>query len=621
MVNAIAQLEARVRESEAAEVPPATRMAALNELAWALRLSDIPRARELAAEARELAIRHGERLSQARAARTMAMTTIETGRIRDVFALAEESRDLFDAEGDRAGSAGSRDFLATLYEFIGDHSAGLDHALDALSIARELGDPVRQGYALSSVGGILGALGDVDRAFARLEEALALFEQVDDPMGIGRICGRLSVLARDNRRVDEALAYAQRAYDVARTQNNAFALAGALALLGELKGEFGDPIEAEQLLREAIATFPNAARGGFGTRAQVSLGRLLSNRRAFAEAETALSDALQRILAFGLAPSDAAAAHEALAELSERQGHQDRAIEHLREALRQRELASQSEMRQRLTHMEMREEMKAAKKDAEIHRLRFVELRDMHLKLVEAEKMAALGTMAAGTAHELNSPLGVLRSNYAVGVRAARRLAELAAQAGADAGEVRRLLDAVLACEETSDAAFTRMSSVAETFQRFTDLDRSERRHVDLAECMDAALSLLEPNLPSGVRIERAYAGVPHIDGWPRQLNQAFMTVLLNACEAIDGEGLVAVSIAQEGAQVVARVRDTGRGMSPQTVAHLFDVGFQERDARVRMRFGLSATYATVRRHGGTIDVQSTQGEGTTVTFAFPVVG
>ncbi len=614
----IPELEARLVAASASPVDPVQRIDALTQLAWELRNPDPRRAHALATEARDLAIEHRYKLGQARAVRTLAMTPAELQGLGPVLALGEEAKRLFDEANDGPGRAASRDFLAGIYEFLGDLAAGLEYGLDALSIAREVGDPVRQGYALCNVGGILAASGEVDEGVARLEEALQLFESAKTPEGIGTICSKLSKIHRGEGKLDQALAYAERCRDIAEESQDGFSRADALTALAELQDQRGHADDAERLFRAALASWPELARKAMGPGTQVALGRLLLKRGDLEDAELELNQALRQIQDVSISIVDEAAAHEALAELSERQGELATAIEHLRQAQVLRGRISQQDARNKLAQVEVRAEMEAAKKDAEMQKLRFVELHAIQSKLVEAEKMALLGKLAAGTAHELNTPLGVLQSNTKLYATAAQRLASLAQERTELGSEASKLVGVIESCRETSEEAIRRLTAIAQSFRRFTQLDQAERRSFDVVEGVESALALLEPTLPDEIQVERRFEEVPEIEGWPRELNYAFMTVLQNASQAITGAGIVTAGTSVGDGRVLVRVHDTGCGMSQEQAANLFDVAWSEDGNRTSMRLGLAAAYSTMQKHGGTLDVQSTLGQGTTVTFGFP---
>lgn len=368
----IPKLEARLAAASVSPVDVVERIDALNNLAWALRSADLPRANALATEARQQAIEHGYTVGQARAARTLSMTLVDTQGLRTIFRWAEEAKSLFDEAGDDTGRAASRDFLSSLYEHIGDLSTGLELAFDALRIARAIGDPVRQGYALSSVGGILAASGDVDTAVERLEEALKLFQQAQSADGVGTISSRLSTILQGQGRTEDALKYAAVCRESAAASQNKFLELTALNVMAEIANERGDLGEAEGLYRQALEIFPSdhAARTAIGTTTQVSLAQLLIKREALADAESELRDALKRVADNSISIVTQAAVHDAFATLCERKGELPEAIRHIRSAQQLRDQISQQSMRSQLDQVEMRAALKDAKKDAEIDGLK-----------------------------------------------------------------------------------------------------------------------------------------------------------------------------------------------------------------------------------------------------------
>jgi signal transduction histidine kinase len=616
--TSISELEERLASASAPPVDPIERIDALTDLAWELRQSDVPRANALATEARELAIEHGHTLGQARAARTMAMTIRDLAGLPAIFDLAEEARRLFDEADDPPGRAASRDFLASIHEHTGDLAGGLTLALEALSIAREIGDPIRQGYALSNIGGILAASGESDAAVERLEEALQLFEGAGSAEGQKTIWYRLAKVLRSAGRGGEALSYAEKCREAAEDQQprDEFVICEALTVMAEIEDARGNPARAERLYRTALDSAQSPlVRKVAATDTQVALARLLIRRGALAEAARELDDALSRVEGEPVKIMTEAAAHEAMADLREQQGELAAAVRHLRRTLELREQIARKEARNMSAQVDVRAAMEAAKKDAEIHRLRFVELHEMQSKLLEAEKMALLGKLAAGMAHELNTPLGVLRSNTELSATATRRLVALVRDEGAKAEKLASVLES---CGGTSEEAVERIAAIAQSFRRFSQLDQAERRSFDVREGLESALALLEPTISKEVRFERRFDEVPAIEGcWPREINHAFLTVLQNSAQAIDGAGVVSVETRTAKEHVLVRIRDTGRGMSEDQVARLFDVDWSEAGARTRMRLGLTAAYTTMQKHGGAIEVESEPGQGTTVTFRF----
>ncbi len=615
MAETIAELEARL----AAAADPRARIDALNALAWELRGEQLARAYELAVEARKAAQEHAYKLGEARATRLIAMTIRDPEQMGELMQMAQDAKRLFDEAGDATGRAASRDFLASIYEHLGETTIALDLALDALSIARSIGHPIRQGYALSNVGGLLAASGDVDTGVERLQEALLIFQNAKDDDGIAVISTRLSNVMRSAGRSAEALKYAQICCELAVRTDNEWAHSSALSVMAELERELGHLDIAEKFYRQALQVLTNeTSKALLGSTIQVSLGNLLLKQGALAEATEVLNDALQRVEGNRVSAVTESNAHQALAELCEKRGELPAAITHLRRAQSLKDELAQREARNKLAQVEARAALDAAQKDAEIHKLRFVELHSMQSKLFEAEKMALLGTLAAGAAHELNTPLGVLNSNVRLSGTVTSRLLNLVNDNEVGT-QVKKLVAVLESCRQSTEQAVERLSAVAQSFGRFTQLDQADVRPYDVREGLNSALAMLEPSVPARVTVERLLQDVPLLDAWPRELNQAFLTVLKNAVEAIEGAGVVSVETTWSSDQVFVRVRDSGRGMSAEKAARLFDMAWSEEGARTKMRMGLCAAQATTRKHGGEIVVDSALGRGTTVTFALPV--
>ena len=165
----------------------------------------------------------------------MAMTIRDPEGLKTLYGLAEEAKRLFDETDDQAGRAASRDFLASIHEYTGDLAGGLELALDALGIAREVGDPIRQGYALSNVGGILAASGEIDPAVERLKEALELFETGRDLAGQRAIWFRLAKVLKSAGRNEEALTFAKMCLETAVETQDDFLRCTTLTVMAEIE--------------------------------------------------------------------------------------------------------------------------------------------------------------------------------------------------------------------------------------------------------------------------------------------------------------------------------------------------------------------------------------------------
>ena len=244
-------------------------------------------------------------------------------------------------------------------------------------------------------------------------------------------------------------------------------------------------------------------------------------------------------------------------------------------------------------------------------------------KRVQAEKLAAIGRLAAGIAHEINSPLGVIIGNIdtirrGVG-RIEQRLSALPAleEPGRQL-EIRQLAEMIDANVRSSQEASARIHDIVGALKSFVGLDQAERMPIDANQALDATLTLLAQELGTRVRVVREYGTLPPLTCWPGRLNQAFMNLLLNAVQAIDGEGEVRIKSEQRADQLRITIEDTGRGMDADQLARVFDPGFTTKEGRIRAGLGLAITRQIVQEHDGEIQIESQSGVGTSVTLFLP---
>jgi len=270
------------------------------------------------------------------------------------------------------------------------------------------------------------------------------------------------------------------------------------------------------------------------------------------------------------------------------------------------------------------------------------ELKEAQVQLVQAERLAAVGELSAGVAHEVNNPLNFARNSlatlrsYVEDLRGVvQRVAEL------ESADTAKLADQLAALEEEkSRLGFEQLGDdLAEMVGIVTEgLDRTarlvvglrdfaapsgaERREVDVASGLRSTLQLLGHGLrEAGARVETDIPdGLPPVLGDSGALNQVFLNVLKNAAEAFEGEGGgIHVTAACEDGAVVVRVRDDGPGMDSDVKARLFEPFFTTKTAGRGTGLGLSMCQRIVEEHGGRIAIESEPGQGTCVTVRLPV--
>lgn len=269
-----------------------------------------------------------------------------------------------------------------------------------------------------------------------------------------------------------------------------------------------------------------------------------------------------------------------------------------------------------------------AEANAEVERLR-AELEAVratgvgaHAELARTAQSATVANLVRGVAHEINTPLGALASNHDTTRRALDKLQRILDDGVVTADElveVRRIVHAVTAVEETNVMAVERMKHVVASLRDFGRPDRSEIDRVDLGEALEGTLELLRHELGDGVAVEWELGDVPSLECHAQQINQVFMNLMLNAIHAMPTGGTLTVRARPAGEGVAVEIADTGSGIHPESLEKLFEPGFTTKGGRVGMGLGLAICREIVDRHGGDISVQSEVGVGATFTVWLPL--
>ncbi|MDD9939444.1 MAG: ATP-binding protein [Myxococcales bacterium] len=257
-------------------------------------------------------------------------------------------------------------------------------------------------------------------------------------------------------------------------------------------------------------------------------------------------------------------------------------------------------------------------------RQRTDELEQQHLHLLHAEKMAALGQLVAGVAHEINTPLGAIKSNTDTLLRTLNRLqqsvtATEAGEEGSNPKQFRRLLSASLQVNEINVQAIDRITGIVNSLRKFARLDRAESDLVDLHEAIETTLTLVRHEFKHRIKVHRDFGELPLVECFPDQMNQVFMNLLVNAGQAIDHKGEVHIVTRASQDQVTLAFRDSGRGIPEADQQHVFDPGFTTKGVGVGTGLGLSIVQRILDEHHGRIEVESAVGEGSTFRLILPI--
>lgn len=251
------------------------------------------------------------------------------------------------------------------------------------------------------------------------------------------------------------------------------------------------------------------------------------------------------------------------------------------------------------------------------------DLRAAEVQLVHSEKMAGLGKLVAGVAHELNNPIGFIYANmghFQRYVGQLREMCEVSALSGEAAEKAKKTFSTLDRLVESCSNGAQRIKEIVLGLRAFSRLDEAERKTVDLHEGIDSTLTLLEHHMKDPITVAKDYGDLPLVECMPGQLNQVFMNLLTNAVDAVEGEGEVVITTRTEGDEHVSiGIRDTGAGIPDDVRSRIFEPFYTTKDVGKGTGLGLSISYGIVEKHGGSIAVESAAGEGTTFVVRLPV--
>lgn len=274
----------------------------------------------------------------------------------------------------------------------------------------------------------------------------------------------------------------------------------------------------------------------------------------------------------------------------------------------------------------------------------YAELQASQAQLVQSEKMASLGQMVAGVAHELNTPLGYVKNNIELAREAYQRLAALEqaydgliatlqspapdesaieSQFGA-LQEMRQELEAFPSEEmenlfEDSFFGLQQMGEIVTNLKNFSRLDQAAEDDIDLNACIDSALSIARNVTKHKAEVVRRFGSLPRVRCSPSQINQVVLNLVTNAAHAIEGKGRIEISTSADADFAHIVVKDNGKGIPQANLQKIFDPFFTTKKVGEGTGLGLSISFKIVQAHQGRIRVKSEVGRGTAFCVSLPV--
>lgn len=623
-------------EAELAASPPDSpeRVELMNQLGWRIWTTETVRAEQMVNEACEIAKRIGDERGMAYCHRSIAMLHYGRGNIELAMEYLAKAGKWFEEAADKDGMADYRTGLSYIYWGFGDFKKGLEMAEAGLALYREVGDAEGEGWALGALGGFYNDLKDHRRSLEYYERSLKIFEELDDPSGTGRALNGIGNAHHLLGQVDKALEHQERSLERYQEDDNEFAAAKTYNDIGLIHQSAGRYDEALTFHQRALDIRTKRGYKQGASTCLLDIANVYIHQRKYDEAQAKLDEALVMTEQIQ-SKTKQRRAHKLLSNLYRDLGQFDAALVHFENYHRLTEEVFHEEGEQRVQNMKAALEFEAQAREAEIERLKNVELRgkndeleqalgelrNTQAQLLQDGKMAALGSLVAGVAHELNNPLGAIRSAADVGGRVVERVRNTLANTddpGKAAEELEQMVELLRANIDNTALATERIERIVKSLRSFTRLDESPFQQADIHEGIDATLTLLEPEIAERVDIVRDFGEVPPVFMYPGEMNQVYMNLISNALHAVDGRGTITIRSSAENGSVNVEIADTGRGIPEEKIAHLFEPGFTRKHSTVRMRTGLYTSHNIVRNHLGELTVDSAVGAGTTFRISIP---
>jgi two-component system, NtrC family, sensor kinase len=252
------------------------------------------------------------------------------------------------------------------------------------------------------------------------------------------------------------------------------------------------------------------------------------------------------------------------------------------------------------------------------------QLRTTQAQLAESYKMASLGRLLAGIIHEINTPIGSIRSNNEVVSRSLEKVSDALSQgelaSNAQLDKVRGILESCRSLTAVDRIACDRISAVIRNLKTFARVNQHDLRRVNVLEHLEAMLKLTQCEFRRRIVVETEFEPLPAVECYPELLNQVFLNILINAGQAVEGEGKIVIRARQEDDCVHISFSDSGPGIPPEVLPRIFDAGFTTKAVGEGTGLGLSiCKQIVVNTHGGRLEAESPAGEGATFHVRIPM--
>ena len=278
------------------------------------------------------------------------------------------------------------------------------------------------------------------------------------------------------------------------------------------------------------------------------------------------------------------------------------------------------------------------------------EKKQLEAQLLQSEKMASIGRLAAGVAHEINNPTGFVSSNlktlsdyiedimglfkeYRKLISKLKKNSDICGPLSEISEQLKRIVDLenevdlefvlkdIFDLIDESKEGTERIKKIVQDLKDFAHPGQDKPKFADINQNIDSTVNVVWNELKYKADVIKDYGDLPRVQCYPQLLNQVFMNLLINAVQSIEKRGEINIKTRADNGYVEIKISDTGSGIPKENLNRIFDPFFTTKDVGKGTGLGLNVAYNIIKKHHGKIDVNSGVGKGTTFTIKIPVTG
>jgi len=559
--------------------------------------------------------------------------------------------DIFEDINDSSGISYCCHQIAQAYTNLKDYASALEYDTRAMNIRELNGNRAGVAYSLISIGQNYLKMGDHTEALNNLEKSIEIFTGLNDNFGLSSALHSTGIYYKTIGNTGEAIEHLNRALEIARESDSPMRVRNAAEVLSELYADqqkFREAYRMHILYKETYDSL--YLEENLVKVTQLVMQHEFEQREILQLAEIARQKQFRNyvMVLFGLVIILVIVilnryfikkkSNIDLQNKNKEIESQKKKLENLFVSLRIKndELSQQNEeIITQKDHLSMLNN-ELEKQKYELNNT-LNELTQAQTHLVQSEKMASLGQLTAGVAHELNNPINFISASIKPLQRNVEDLLGLLEKYDAvieksnlsgefgEVEEIKESLDLDYTVKETQNLfkgiveGSSRSMQIVKDLRTFSRMDENEFKPVDIHDGIDSTLLLLHHKMQNRISVDKKYGKIPHVECLPGKLNQVFMNILTNSILAIEDKGEITIETSSIKDRVKISIKDNGKGMPPEVRDHIFEPFFTTRTVGEGTGLGLSISYSIIEEHQGVIEVYSKEGEGTEFIIILPL--